>query len=122
MKSIAIKTSEDIHHVCLIYGVKKAYFRYPSLTLNAMASPPPFLHNPKIKRVFIGSTVNPVSVQYYKKEITVLYDEQRVSQEEITGFAKAIIEEYFNTRHPFANHSWNGNMFTTPERVVAEII
>lgn len=122
MTSITIRTYEDIHHVCLIYGLKRAYMRYPSLTDNVLASPPPFLRSPKLKRLFIGSKINPVSVQYCKKEITVLYDEERVSNDEIANFSKAIVEEYFGTRHPYAEHEWNGNAFATAGRSVAEII
>ena len=68
--------------------------------------------------------VNPVKVQYFKKDLTVLYDTNRVRIEEATAFAKAVIEEYLVLRHPYMNTSWNKQQLleTSSAHLVAEVI
>lgn len=121
MTSISVNINEGIHHVCLIYGLKKAYSRYPSLTHNILAPPPPFMRNPRQKRMFIGNRLDPVSVQYYKNEITVIFD--AVAPESVTEFTKAIVEEYFSIRHPYTEYRWDNYRFiSSTEDIAAEII
>lgn len=92
-----------------MYGLKQAYQRYPFLVHNIMATPPPFRRNPERPRLFMGSKIDPICVQYYKKDIILLYDETRVSAEETEVFAKALIEEYLRLRHPFMKTAADGN-------------
>lgn len=108
MKSITINTFEDFHHLCLMFGLKKAYMRYPFLAGNMMATPPPFYRNPERKRLFIGSRINPICVQYHNKDVVILYDEARVADSAVPEFAKAIMEEYLHLRHPYMATEWEG--------------
>lgn len=50
MTTIRIKTSDDIHHTCMMYGLKLAYRRHPQLARNLNATPPPFRRNPELPR------------------------------------------------------------------------
>lgn len=109
MKSITINTFEDLHHLCLMYGLKKTYMRYPFLAGNIMATPPPFHRNPERKRFFLGSRANPICVQYHKKDIVILYDEEKVADSVVPEFAKALMEEYLHLRHPYMAREWDGS-------------
>lgn len=124
MNSISINTFEDLHHLCLMYGLKKAYMRYPFLTNNVLATPPPFHRNPKRSLTFIGCKTNPLCVQYFKKDITILYDETRLTQTAVQEFGKAVVEEYLHLRHPYMKIEWEETklMEPTTKTIVAEII
>lgn len=124
MTTVTITTFEDIHHVCLMYGLKQAYRRYPFLVHNIMATPPPFRRNPARSRIFIGSRLNPVNVHYFKKEISIIYDEGRVPDSDIHAFAAAVVEEYLRLRHPYMAYEWNDRKMTEPSsgHLIAEII
>lgn len=123
MKSIDINTFEELHHLCLMFGLKKAYMRYPFLAVNVLATPPPFHRNPQRKRLFIGSRTNPVCVQYHKKDIVILYDDERVTDPVITEFSKALMEEYLHLRHPYMLTEWDGRRLveSSVKTQVAEI-
>lgn len=123
MNTVSINTFEDIHHLCLMYGLKKAYQRFPFLVHNIMATPPPFRRNPDRPRLFIGAKLNPVCVQYFRKDIILLYDETRVKENEIAEFAKAVVEEYLVLRHPYMKHAWEGGKLleSATGHLVAEI-
>lgn len=123
MTNIQINAFEEIHHICLMYGLKMAYARFPFLVNNPVATPPPFRRNPKRPPLFMGTKINPVCVQYYGKDITILYNEAKVSEEEIVNFAKAVMEEYLHLRHPYMKRDWNGNSLTEPAtgHLLAEI-
>lgn len=122
MMTITINTFEEIHHVCLMYGLKMAYQRFPFLADNIMATPPPFRRNPRSRSVFIGR--GPVCVQYFQKEMMVRYDEKRVTPEEISAFSKAIVEEYMRLRHPYMRRIWTDSRLTEQAsgHLIAEII
>ncbi len=124
MNTISVNTFEDLHHLCLMYGLKKAYMRYPFLTNNILAPPPPFRRNPKRALTFIGGKTNPVCVQYFKKDITVLFDETRLTQATAIEFSKAVVEEYLLLRHPYMKTEWEETklMEPTTKTLVAEII
>ena len=108
MNRTVITTFEEIHHVCLMYGLKKAFARYPFLVNNIMATPPPVRRNPERTCSLFGFRHNPVNVQYFKKDIFILYDESRTSHDDIQAFAKALVEEYLSLRHPYMKTGWNG--------------
>lgn len=113
MKTISIKTFEEIHHTCLMFGLKQAYLRFPFLAGNILTTPPPIRRNPERKPlVFGGGILNPVTVQYFRKDITVLYNEAKASEQEATVFAKAVVEEYLRLRHPYMKYILDGNVFT----------
>lgn len=124
MTSLSINTFEDIHHVCLMYGLKKAYARFPFLAGNIMATPPPVRRNPERRQLSLGTKANIATVQYYSKDIRVLYDETRTNENEITEFAKAVMEEYLTLRHPYMKTSWDGCRLTesSSSHLIAEIL
>lgn len=124
MAEISITTFEDIHHVCLMYGLQQAYRRFPFLASNILMTPPPFRRNPKRPHIFIGRKTNPICVQYHKKDILVIYDEERVTVKVATEFAKAIMEEYLRLRHPYMKHVWNERILveSTTQHQIAEVI
>lgn len=123
MKSIEINSNEDLQHLCLMYGLKKAYQRYPFLVRNIMATPPPYHRNPDRSRIFIGSKINPVCVQYHKKDIVIIYDDERVTDPAICEFSKAVMEEYLRLRHPYMATEWEGRRLveTSTKTLIAEI-
>ena len=47
MERISIHTYEELHHVCLMYGLKNTYERFPFLARNVMATPPPVRRKPE---------------------------------------------------------------------------
>lgn len=106
MKRILINTFEDIHHVCLMYGLKNAFRRFPFLVRNTMATPPPVRRNPKKSRPLLLQKLHPVNVQYYRNEIVVFYDSDKFGKDEIIAFSKAVIEEYLALRHPYMKIEW----------------
>lgn len=106
MKRILINTFEDIHHVCLMYGLKNAFRRFPFLVRNTMATPPPVRRNPKKSSPLLLQKLHPVNVQYYRNEIVVFYDSDKFGKDEIIAFSKAVIEEYLALRHPYMKIEW----------------
>ena len=124
MNIISINTFEDIHHVCLMYGLRNAFRRFPFLVDNVMAPPPPVRRNPERPRLLIGFRRNPVNIHYYRKGIQVLYDENRANENEVAAFAKAVVEEYLALRHPYMKTRWNSKRLeeTASSHLIAEII
>lgn len=110
MKTLSINTFEDIHHVCLMYGLKNAFGRFPFLVRNVMATPPPVRRRPERSRPLFSFRHNPVNVQYYNKEIRVLYE--NAGTRDVTEFAKAVVEEYLKLRHPYMKTVWDGLRLT----------
>lgn len=104
---IRIKTNDDIHHTCLMYGLKLAYRRHPQLARDLNATPPPFRRNPELPRRFIGGRMAPVCVQYYNNDIIVLHN--GIETPVVKEFARSIMEEYLRIRHPFLLYKWNGD-------------
>lgn len=123
MNTISIKTGEEIHHTCLMYGLNRAYARYPFLARNPLATPPPFRRSPERPALFIGCGMSPVCVQYYKTDMRVLYKKNKVTADEAAAFAKAIMEEYLALRHPFMKRKWEGGilMEETTGHTIAEV-
>lgn len=123
MDIMTINTFEDIHHTCLMYGLKKAWLRFPFLVRNPLATPPPIRRNPQRPLLNIGGRFNPVNVQYYGKDIRILYEKERNTEEELIAFAKAVLEEYFNLRHPFMKYVEEGMEFreSSSMHVIARI-
>lgn len=121
MKIVSINTFEEIHHVCLMYGLKKAFGRFPFLVRNVMATPPPVRRRPDRSRPLFGFRHNPVNVQYYNKEIRILFED--AGPKEITEFAKAVIEEYLKLRHPYMKTTWDGMKLkeAASDHLIAEI-
>lgn len=123
MNTISINTGEEIHHTCLMYGLNRAYARYPLLARNPLATPPPFRRSPERPVLFIGCGMSPVCVQYYKTDIRVLYKKSKVTADEAAAFAKAIMEEYLALRHPFMKRKWESGklMEETTGHIIAEV-
>ncbi len=124
MNRIRINTFEEIHHVCLMYGLKKAFSRFPFLATNIMATPPPVRRSPERSRPLLGFRRHPVWVQYFKKDLYVVYNEEKVVLKDVTAFAKALLEEYLAYRHPFMKVSWSDTCLSEAEagHIIAEII
>lgn len=124
MKRTAINTFEEIHHVCLMYGLKKAFCRLPFLTSNILATPPPVRKNPERPSLLPGFRRTPVTVQYFKKDIYILYDENKVVPEDALAFAKAVMEEYLAFRHPYMKTCWKDLILSecSSDHAIAEII
>lgn len=123
MKRVAINTFEDIHHVCLMYGLKKAFLRFPFLTADIMATPPPVRRNPERPSLFLGFRRHPVNVQYYNKDIHIIYNEDKIVLQEAVTFAKAVIVEYLAYRHPYMKTVWTDGSLSEAAsgHVVAQI-
>lgn len=124
MGTIKINTFEEVHHTCLMYGLKRAYGRYPFLVNNVMATPPPFRRSPELPELFIGGSINPVCVQYYKQAIVVMYKDDKVSSKEASQFSQAVVEEYLKLRHPYMKGVWCEQRLVeeTTEHLIAEIV
>lgn len=115
MNIISINTFEEIHHVCLMYGLKKAFGRFPFLARNIMATPPPVRRSPERTRPLLGWKHNPVNVQYFRNGILLVYNEDKASERDVTSFAQAVVEEYLALRHPYMKASWDGNLLNETE-------
>lgn len=124
MNHITINTFEDIHHVCLMYGLKKAFGRFPFLAINIMATPPPVRRRPDRTTPLIGFRHHPVNIQYYKKDIQIIYNETKTGESEMLAFSKAVVEEYLLLRHPYMKTIWKENRLeeTDSQHLIAEII
>lgn len=112
MLAITIKSSEDIHHTCLLHGLKRAYIHYPFLVTNILVSPPPFPTGANISLSFLGDKRNPLCVKYHKQTLVIVYDEKRVTSDIVTSFAQAVVEEYLALRHPYVACEWHGKSLT----------
>lgn len=121
MERISIHTYEELHHVCLMYGLKNTYERFPSLARNVMATPPPVRRKPERTSPLLGWKRNPVNVQYYKNDILILYNTEPC---DVLAFAKALLEEYLILRHPYMKTSWEEMTLREKEsgHVIADII
>jgi len=120
MEKLLIHTFEEVHHMCLIYGLKKTYGRFPFMACNPMATPPPVRRKPERTRPLLGWKRNPVNVQYYKNDILILYN---ADLGEVVVFAKAMIDEYLVLRHPYLKTVWEDNLLkeSASGHVIAEI-
>ena len=123
MNIITIKTFEEIHHVCLMYGLKNAFGRFPFLVKNVLATPPPVRRKPERSRPLLLFRHNPVNVQYYNKDIRISYDIEKAGTNEVMAFAKAVVEEYLILRHPYMKSDWNGERLSESAsgHLIAEI-
>lgn len=123
MEKLSIHTFEEVHHVCLMYGLKKAFGRFPFLARNPMATPPPIRRKPERTRLLLGQRMNPVNIQYFKSDILLLYNEEKAGIQAITAFAKAIAEEYLILRHPYMKTVWEGDTLkeSASGHLIAEI-
>lgn len=121
MERISIHTYEELHHVCLMYGLKNTYERFPFLARNIMATPPPVRRKPERTSPLLGWKRNPVNVQYYKNDILILYNTEPY---DVLAFAKALLEEYLILRHPYMKTSWEEMTLREKEsgHVIADII
>lgn len=121
MERISIHTYEELHHACLMYGLKNTYERFPFLARNVMATPPPVRRKPERTSPLLGWKRNPVNVQYYKNDILILYNTEPC---DVLAFAKALLEEYLILRHPYMKTSWEEMTLREKEsgHVIADII
>lgn len=110
MKRLAIQTFEEIHHVCLMYGLKRAFERFPFLAANIMATPPPIRRKPEKSAPLLWFRRNPVNVQYFKNDILVVYNAEKAGYEEVSAFARAVMDEYLTLRHPYMKIVWENNI------------
>lgn len=88
-----------------------------------MATPPPYYRSPNFKLLFIGSRLNVASVQYFKNNITILYDESRATGSEMDAFSRLVVEEYLRFRHPYLVIDWRENraIERSSDRLIVEI-
>ena len=123
MKRLSIHTFEEVHHVCLMYGLKLAYEKFPFLAKNSMATPPPVRRKPERTKPLIGFKNNPAYVQYFKNDIYIVYDAEKAGEPEASAFAKAVIEEYLGFRHPYMKTTWDGDILkeSSSGHIIAEI-
>ena len=110
MKQITVIFDEQLHHVCLTYGVKQAFTKMPFLNrkivetggktaiINNFFAPPPTLRNPERGT---DRTHYLVSISYWKERLTLMYHDEACTSEEITAFAENLIMDYLHYRHPF---------------------
>ena len=120
MEKLFIHTFEEVHHMCLICGLKKTYGRFPFMACNPMATPPPVRRKPERTRPLLGWKRYPVNVQYYKNDILILYN---VEPDDVLAFAKAMVDEYLAIRHPYMKTVWEDNTLKeiASGHVIAEI-
>lgn len=106
-----------------MYGLKKAFCRFPFLARNIMATPPPVRRSPERTRLLLGQKANPVNVQYYKSDILIVYNAEKAAVQEVLSFAKAVIEEYLLLRHPYMKTDWKGDILkeSSSGHLIAEI-
>ena len=106
--------------MCLIYGLKKTYSRFPFMACNPMATPPPVRRKPERTRPLLGWKRYPVNVQYYKNDILILYNAE---PGDVLTFAKAMVDEYLALRHPYMKTVWEDNTLkeSASVHVIAEI-
>ena len=112
MKTVTVIFEEPLHHVCLMYGVKQTYGRMPflnkrvlevrgkSVVIDNPVAPPPMLNHPS-RRTSMRGTRNMVGVSYWKNKLSIEYQEDMCTQEDITAFVNNLIEDYMHFRHPF---------------------
>ena len=112
MKTVTVIFEEPLHHVCLMYGLKRTFGRMPFLnkrvmeirgrvmTIDNIVAPPPMMKNPS-RRKSIRGTRNMVGVSYWKNKLSIEYREDMCNQEDITAFVNNLIEDYLHFRHPF---------------------
>ena len=123
MKRLLIHTFEEVHHVCLMYGLKQAYEKFPFLAKNPMATPPPVRRKPERTKPLIGFKNNPAYVQYFKDDIYIVYELEKSSEADAMAFAKAVMEGYLGFRHPYMKSAWEGDILkeSASGHVIAEI-
>ena len=80
--------------------------------------------SPERLRPLLGFRQYPVWVQYYKGDLYIIYNEDKVIQKDVAAFAKAVIKEYLAYRHPYMKISWSDNSLseTTSGHIIADII
>lgn len=114
--------NEPLHHVCLMYGLKAAFEKMPSMnrrilniggktvTIDNIASTPPMIKNPQRASVS-GSrkSRNIVEVSYWKDSLSIEYKEDMCSREDITAFAEYLIQAYLHFRHPYTRFDITDN-------------
>lgn len=112
MKTASVVFDEPLHHVCLMYGVRRTFERMPFLNRrvletggkiymkNNITVPPPMMKNP-VRASRIGVRKNLVEVSYWKDTVCIEYREDICSTAEIADFVHNLIEGYLHFRHPF---------------------
>ena len=112
MKTVTVIFEEPLHHVCLMYGLKQTYGRMPflnkrvlevrgkSVVLDNRVAPPHKLNHPS-RRTSMRGTRNMVGVSYWKNKLSIEYQEDMCSQEDVTAFVNNLIVDYLHFRHPF---------------------
>ena len=135
MKTVTVIFGEPLHHVCLMYGLKRTYDKMPFLnkrvmeirgrvmTIDNIVSPPPMMNNPS-RRTSMSGTRNMVGVSYWKNKLSIEYREDMCSCEDITAFANKLIEDYLHFRHPFMKTTIQDGRCheQTSGHIVAEIV
>lgn len=112
MKTVTVVFEDALHHVCLMYGVKRAFEKMPFLnrkilevggkivTMDNIVAPPPMMRNPE--KASRGRKIgNLIEVSYWKNKLSVKYQEEMCGQEEITAFVECLIQDYLHFRHPY---------------------
>ena len=135
MKTVTVIFDEPLHHVCLMYGLKRTYDKMPFLnkrvmeirgrvmTIDNIVAPPPMMNNPD-RRTGIRGTRNMVGVSYWKNKLSIEYREDMCSCEDITAFANNLIDNYLHFRHPFMKTTIQDGRCheQTSGHIVAEIV
>lgn len=135
MKTMTVIFEEPLHHVCLMYGLKRTYDKMPFLNKRVMeirgkrvaldnpTVPPPMMTNPD-RRTGIRGTRNMVGVSYWKNKLSIEYRDDMCSCEDITAFANNLVEDYLHFRHPFMKTTIQDGRCheQTSSHIVAEIV
>lgn len=121
MEQMTVLFSEQLHHVCLMYGLKQTFGKMPFLnrkalnvggktvTLNNAVAPPPMMSNPE-KTSRNRKIRSLVEVSYWKDRIIVEYNEELCTSEEIIAFTQTLIQDYLSFRHPLMKTSSENGM------------
>lgn len=51
-----------------------------------------------------------MNVQYFKNDILVVYNAEKAGYEEVSAFARAVMDEYLTLRHPYMKIVWENNI------------
>lgn len=112
MGKVTILFSEPPHHTCLMYGLKQTFEDIPqlnrrvvqvggrSIAMDNTVAPPPMISNPAYRRCN-RVTRHLVEVSYWKRSLTVEYNDTMCPPKEINTFVELLTRNYLRFRHRY---------------------
>ena len=108
MGKIVATFAEPLHHICLTYGLKQTFYAMPHLNrreirlrgkstyIENIVAPPPLMS----RSGWNTRCRNIVNVSYWKELLTVDYNDELCTKEDIYTFVIALIKDYMSFRYP----------------------